>query len=152
MNFINLEPKPSGEKSDKLNKQLNRLHDLINALKKKEIPEDSVNVFNTAIHNVNHFHGNENELTGHVRLTYRRIHDYALKELNLVPTGYYQRLWIALGMCVFGIPLGAAMGTALGNVAFSGTGIAMGLPIGIAIGQSKDKKAAEEGRQLDIKV
>jgi len=37
----------------------------------------------------------------------------------------------------------------MGNMAFLGTGIPLGMVIGMAVGSGMDKKAAAEGRQLD---
>ncbi len=148
--IIELSQKPGDDRPAKLNKQLTKLDALLQALRKKELSEKALQVINTAVHSVNQFHGNYQELLPQVKTAYSSLYAYVTKELNLIPKGYYQQLWIGLGMAIFGIPLGVAMGSALGNMAFVGIGPAMGLPIGIAIGNEKDKKAAEEGRQLDI--
>ena len=50
----------------------------------------------------------------------------------------------------FLIPFGVLFGTSLGNMGFIGIGIPIGMAIGIAIGTSMDKKAFDEGKQLDI--
>lgn len=55
-------------------------------------------------------------------------------------------------MAVFGLPIGIIIGFALDNMAFLGIGLPMGLAVGIAIGTGMDKKAQEEGRQLDIEI
>jgi hypothetical protein len=55
-------------------------------------------------------------------------------------------------MAVFGVPIGVVMGTALGNMGFMGVGIGMGLAIGVAVGAGMDKKARDEGRQLDFEA
>ncbi|MBT8222071.1 MAG: hypothetical protein KJN96_02760 [Eudoraea sp.] len=57
---------------------------------------------------------------------------------------------MALGMAVFGVPMGVAFGAALDNMAFLGIGIPIGMAIGIAIGTAMDEQAKKEGRQLDI--
>lgn len=46
------------------------------------------------------------------------------KELKLVPKNSYRNRWMAIGMSAFGVPIGAGM----------------------------DKKAFEEGRQLDMEI
>lgn len=53
-------------------------------------------------------------------------------------------------MAVFGVPIGVAFGFGLSNMAFIGIGIPIGMSIGIGIGAAMDKKAKEEGRQLDF--
>ena len=150
--IIELTQKPGTDRSEKLNKHLTKLEQLLQALGKKDLSEKAEQVINTAVHAVNHFHGNDRELAPQVKTAYSSLYNYVTKELNLVPKGFYQQMWIALGMVLFGMPLGIAMGTALDNFAFIGIGLPIGLPIGIAIGNQKDKKAEEEGRQLDMSV
>lgn len=150
--IIELTQKPGANRSKKLNKRLSKLDQLLQALGKKELPEKAEEVINTAVHSVNHFHGDENDLASQAKTAYSSLYSYVTKELNLVPKGFYQQMWIGLGMALFGMPIGIAMGSALGNFAFLGIGPALGLPIGIAIGTQKDKKAEEEGRQLDMSI
>ncbi|MBT8263706.1 MAG: hypothetical protein KJN75_00065 [Muriicola sp.] len=72
------------------------------------------------------------------------------KELKIVPKFYYRRLWMVLGMTVFGIPIGITFGAGTNNYGMLGVGIPIGMGIGIAIGTEMDRKAEVEGRQLDI--
>lgn len=74
------------------------------------------------------------------------------KELKLVTKNHYRNTWLALGMAAFGIPLGVAFGTSLGNIAFIGIGLPNGLTVGIAVGTGMDKKAFEEGKQMDLEI
>ena len=74
------------------------------------------------------------------------------KELMLVPKNTFRNRWMAIGMAAFGIPIGMAFGVSMGNMAFLAIGIPIGMSIGIAIGTGMDKKAFEEGRQLDIDI
>jgi hypothetical protein len=59
---------------------------------------------------------------------------------------------MALGIAVYGVPLGLAFGVSLDNMAFLGIGIPIGLAIGIGVGNGMDKKALKEGRQLDLEI
>jgi hypothetical protein len=43
-------------------------------------------------------------------------------------------------------------GIGLDNMAFLGLGLPIGLAIGAVLGLRMDKKAFEEGRQLDVKI
>lgn len=74
------------------------------------------------------------------------------KEHKIVPKNYYRNMWIAAGLAVFGLPLGAAFGLAMGNTGLLGIGFPIGLTIGVAVGTSLDKKAEKEGRQLDLEI
>ncbi len=74
------------------------------------------------------------------------------KEQKLVPKNTYRNRWMAIGMSVFGVPIGVAFGASLGNMAFLAIGIPIGMAIGIGLGTGMDKKALEEGRQLDIEI
>lgn len=67
------------------------------------------------------------------------------QEHGLVTQNYYRNLWMVLGMSVFGMPIGLIFSLAIDNMAFIGTGLAIGMPIGMAIGGAKDKKALENG-------
>lgn len=74
------------------------------------------------------------------------------KEHKIVPKNYYQSLWMLLGMAAFGLPIGAAFGASIGNMAFLSIGLPIGMVIGLAMGAGMDKKALKEGRQLDVEV
>ena len=74
------------------------------------------------------------------------------KEVKLVPKNYYSYLWLAIGIASFGVPIGVAFGAMLGNMAFLGIGLPIGLAIGFLVGYEMDKKAYEEGRQLDVEI
>jgi drug/metabolite transporter (DMT)-like permease len=74
------------------------------------------------------------------------------KKHKLVTKNHYRNTWLAIGMAVFGIPLGVAFGTSLGNMALLGIGLPIGMAIGMGVGTGMDKKALEEGRQLDLEI
>lgn len=74
------------------------------------------------------------------------------KELKIVPQKYYTKLWLALGMSVFGIPLGVAFGMSIGNLGLIPASLPMGMGIGAMVGAGMDKKALQEGRQLALEI
>ncbi|MCB0383501.1 MAG: hypothetical protein KDD05_09465 [Psychroserpens sp.] len=74
------------------------------------------------------------------------------KEHKLVTINHYRNTWLAVGMAVFGIPLGVALGVSLGNMALLGIGLPIGMVIGLAVGTAMDKKALEEGRQINLEI
>lgn len=85
-----------------------------------------------------------------IRVLYTDLTRKIVKTHGFVSPQYYQNQWMALGMTIFGLPFGVLFGMSLGNMAFLGIGLPIGLPIGIAIGQQKDKKAAADGKVLNI--
>jgi hypothetical protein len=111
-----------------------------------------LNSINHEIDKVNIHLGSEKELLKQVRNSQSLILSLVKKELGLVPKGHFQTMWMAMGMATFGIPFGVVFGLTLGNMAFFAIGIPIGMSIGLAIGAGMDKKAQEEGRQLDIEI
>ena len=124
-----------------------RLTDL---LRSREIPYHTAETINAQISTINAFPGQSREITKMIRNFTSSTITLLEKELKLVPKNYYQNQWLAIGMAAFGIPLGVAFGTSLGNMAYLGIGLPLGLAIGMAVGSGMDKKAATEGRQLDL--
>ncbi len=72
------------------------------------------------------------------------------KEYGLTTKGYYQGLWMVLGMTIFGMPLGTIFGLSMNNFGLFGIGLPIGMAIGIVLGAQKDKKAEAEGTVLEI--
>lgn len=70
-------------------------------------------------------------------------------EYGLVCKGHYQQKWMMYGI-ILGLPFGTIFSTILKNFAFTGIGLPIGMGIGIAIGAEKDRKAAADGRVLDV--
>ena len=125
---------------------------LLDVLRNKEIPSDIMSSINQDIENLNSFSGSDRALLKTLKSTEFRILKLVEKELKLVPKNVYRNRWMAIGMSAFGIPFGLAFGIGVGNMAFLAIGIPIGLSIGIAIGAGMDKKAFEEGRQLEIEI
>lgn len=121
-------------------------------MRKKELPDGLVVSVNKDIEDLNSISSSGDELRKIVRKKQTRIIKSLEKELKLVPKNYYRNLWLAAGMGAFGIPIGVAFGASLGNMAFLGIGLPIGLVIGIAVGTGMDKKAFEEGRQIDLEI
>ncbi len=140
------------ERNKKITKAYQRMHNLIGALVKKEIPVEIVKTINDDVEKINAFAGTEKELKKELQKTHCNILKYVEKELKYVPRNHYRNTWLAIGMSVFGIPMGMAFSMSLNNYAFIGIGIPIGMSIGMAIGTGMDKKAKEENKQLDIEV
>ena len=56
------------------------------------------------------------------------------------------------GFTGFGLPIGVAFGLLMGNIGLMGLGLPIGMAIGLAFGVTMDKKALNEGRQLNIAI
>ena len=132
--------------------KIQNFRELLAALGERELPESVVEALNLKIQALNEMKGTEKEYRKALVNTEYEILKFLEKEHKIVPRNHYQKTWLAIGMAVFGTPIGVALGTALGNMGFIGVGIGMGLAIGIAIGTDMDKKARKEGRQLKFEV
>lgn len=133
----------------RLQKAHKLMENLIAALNKKEVPEIVAEEINIAVANLNASAGTEKEFMRELNNAYNRILKLLQEKLNWVPKNFYQNQWMALGMSVFGLPLGVAMGLALDNMAFMAVFLPIGMVIGMSVGSGMDKKAAEEGRVLE---
>jgi len=142
----------SGNGSKKLIDTENTFNKLVEQLNTKEVPDLLTEWINENIEELNTFSGSEKAKRKLIKKTQSNILTRVEKELQIVPKNLYRNRWMAIGMAVFGIPLGVAFGTSLGNMAFVGIGIPIGMVIGMSVGAAMDKKAQEENRQLDMEI
>jgi hypothetical protein len=140
------------EQSRKLKYKYDEFGLLINLLRKRDLPAELVSSMNQYIEGINSLSASNKELLKQMRSAELRILKLIEKEEKLVPKNAYRTRWMAIGMSVFGVPIGIAFGASLGNMAFLAIGIPLGMAIGIGLGTGMDKKALEEGRQLDIEI
>ncbi len=152
MEMIELIQKSDIEKIVKLKAAYIQFEKLLIELRKRDFPDELVMTINKDIEEINSTTVCGDDLRKVIKYKQTRILKLLEKEVKLTPKNYYRNLWLALGMSVFGVPLGVAFGASLGNMAFLGIGLPMGLAIGFAIGSGMDKKAFEEGRQIDIEI
>lgn len=129
-----------------------QLRQLIAELQKKTLPDPIVAQINREIEELNALSDTDKQLGKSIRNKQSALIRLLEKELKIVPRNHYRNTWLALGMAVFGIPLGVALGASLGNMAFLGIGLPLGMVIGMSVGAGMDKKAGQEGRQLDIEI
>jgi hypothetical protein len=152
MEIKTLHKSPDIEQHKKLNKIFADFEKLINELKKREIPSEIIDSINQDIDEINSFPGSNKELLKLLRNTQFNVLKLIKKDLKLVPKNHYRNMWMAIGMAAFGIPFGVAFGVSLGNMAFIAIGIPIGMAIGIGVGTAMDKKAVENGKQLDLEI
>ena len=144
MEIKELKKTTSKTQNKKMVNAFNQFEKLLNTLKKKDLNNDIIISINNTIDDINTISNSEKTLKKQIRRGQASVIKLLEKELKLVTKNHYRNSWLAKGMTAFGIPLGVAFGTSLGNMALLG--------LGIAIGTGMDKKALEEGRQLDIEL
>ncbi|HKJ48122.1 MAG TPA: hypothetical protein VJ973_03485 [Christiangramia sp.] len=139
-------------KDEKVKMIYNQFEKLISELRNKDLTVDLVNFVNAKIDEINSHKDLGKELRKKIKKDQAEIIKRLEKDLKIVPINYYRNTWLAIGMAAFGIPLGVAFGASLGNMGYLGIGLPIGMAIGIAVGTAMDKKALEEGRQLDVEI
>lgn len=134
----------------KMERRFARLEKLLEEVRKKDLEEALVVKINQQVDSLNQISSSGGKMRKPIRRHHSKIIQLLEKEAKIVPRNYYTSLWMGIGMSAFGIPLGIAFGTAMENMGLLGVGIPIGLGIGLAVGAGMDKKAKEEGRQLDV--
>lgn len=152
MNITKLDKRPAIDEDKKLKIDYVYFEQMIVELEERDIPADIVASVNKNIDDVNAFSGSNKDLCKCLRKSQLVIFEMLEKEMKLVPKHYYRSRWMVMGMCVIGVPFGIVFGNLIGNISLLGVGIPIGMLLGIVIGAQMDKKAAQEGRQLDIEV
>jgi len=152
MEIKELKNRPGIDQHKKLYAAYAQFDKLLMELRAKELPNETVNAINDGIDRVNSVTESGKELRKQIKNTQSRIIKRIEKEHKLVTKNHYRNTWLAVGRTVFGLPLGVVFGTSLGNMAFLGMGLPIGMAIGIAVGAGMDKKAFEEGRQIDLEI
>lgn len=130
------------EENKRLLKAYKRLQALIEALTKREIPSEILNMINSDIQKINNFSGTDIELRKSLRKAYSSILKLLEKELGWVTKDHYRNLWMSIG-----VALGVAFSASFDN---NGMGLIIGLVVGLTVGLNLDKKAAQSGKQLDL--
>jgi hypothetical protein len=152
MELIELKERPELSAEPKHQAVYSQFGALIAQMKKKDLKPELLSAFNAQIGEVNASSLSGKELVKLVKTTQRSILKKLEKDMKIVPKNYYRTLWMVVGMSAFGLPLGVAFGSALGNMGMLGIGLPIGMAIGLALGSNMDKKAAQEGRQMDIEI
>jgi hypothetical protein len=125
---------------------------LLNALELKELPAETVDLIDNEIEQLNAISDTSKYFVKATKEKENRVIQLVEKKHKIVPINYYRKLWMIIGMSVFGIPLGVAFGLSIGKLGMLGIGLPIGMAIGVGVGSNLDKKAFNEGRQLNIEV
>ncbi|WKW47561.1 hypothetical protein P3875_05770 [Myroides sp. JBRI-B21084] len=153
MTIINLRGVKNLASDVKLNQLYNQFDTLLSELRKKEIPDSIIQLINKEVEEINTSNSlTTNDLRKVIKKKQTAILRLIEKEIQLVPKNYYRTLYLALGMTVFGIPIGVLAGVFLGNPGLFALGLPIGVAIGVTVGTAMDKKAVKENRQLNVEI
>ena len=128
-------------------KALNILIKIFQQLEARQIDISTLEVHTTAITNTLHAGDYSSYKISRLKSSLAQTIN---KEHGLTTKGYYQGLWMVLGMSIFGIPFGTIFGLSLNNFGLFGVGLPIGMVIGMALGAQKDKKAEAAGTVLEV--
>lgn len=129
-----------------------QLNQLLNALQKKELPNETIDLINNEIEQLNSKPVIDKHFVKSTIEKQNRIIKLLEKKHKIVPINYYKKQWMLLGMSAFGIPMGLVISSTTGNFGMLTIGIPVGMAIGVALGSRMDKEAFHEGRQLDFEA
>ncbi|NNJ89609.1 MAG: hypothetical protein HKP53_09415 [Eudoraea sp.] len=127
-----------------------RFKKLTDDLKSKELPADIVDKLNERIEILNACYHTDKDFARTLRKCQSSILNTLEKELKMVPKNHYQTQWMGMGMVVFVMPIVIALSAGIDNYGMIGAGIAIGIGIGLAVGMEMDRKAKDQGRQLNF--
>ncbi|HEY3385922.1 MAG TPA: hypothetical protein VGK46_05390 [Saprospiraceae bacterium] len=150
MEILKLNARPGMFLDIKLKHEFDAFEKMILELEKRQLPSSILILINQDIKDLNDFAGPSKAFAVEISKKRNGILQILSRDLKLVPRNHYRNVWLAMGMMIFGVPFGMMLGTVLGNLALFPIGLPMGLILGIMVGTSLDKKAFENGRQLDI--
>ena len=150
MNILSLELSTDINSNSNLKERVDHFENLLSELRKRALPDALIQSINKAIEEIHTASSQEAQLKNVLRKKQSSIIKMLEKEMKLVPKFYYRNLWMVLGMSAFGIPLGVAFSLSIKNMGFIGIGLPIGMAIGMIVGTNMDKKAFDEGRQLDV--
>jgi hypothetical protein len=152
MNISKINPRKDFDLDNKAAKLYAQLNSIIHELNSKEIPDEVIKFINNEIEKINTTPEDEKALRKQLKKSQSGILKELEKKLKIVTKNQYRNTWLAIGMAAFGIPIGAAVGASLGNMALLSAGLPIGMAIGIGIGTSMDQTAKNEGRQLKVDI
>jgi hypothetical protein len=152
MNIIELNNAQKISSTKKLVTIYEQFDNLLSELRKHDLPIHIKEVINSYINEINTSTLTGSDFIKLVKLKQSSILKQIEKELKIVPKNYYRNIWMVIGMSGIGMPVGVAFGLSMGNIALLGLGFPIGMAVGMAVGASLDKKAIQQGKQLNIEI
>lgn len=137
---------------NKLSRIYTQLNELLKELRKIELNQSLEIFINESVDLVNSSTLKGTQLTKLIKQKQTAILKQVEKEHKIVAKNHYRTIWMLFGMSGIGIPIGVAFGLLIGNIGLLGLGLPIGMGIGLTIGMFLDKKALNEGRQLNIDI
>lgn len=150
--MIKLIERENISENSKVSGAYQQLGDLLNALEEKELPSETVDLINHEIVALNSISIIDKKFLKAIKEKENSVVKLIEKKHKIIPKNYYKKLWTVLGISAFGLPMGIAFGLSIGNLGILGVGLPIGMAIGSRVGSSMDKKAFNEGRQLNIEL
>ena len=151
MQIIELKKREDLKNDNKQNKIYFQYKQVLSELNNKDLPDETIVFINENIEVLNATELLGEDFQKRIKKQQTTILKLVVKEQKIVPKNYYRKLWMLLGMSAFGIPIGLAFGLGI-NMGLFAMGLPIGMGIGVTIGSLMDKKALEEGRQLNIEL
>jgi len=152
MKINTLKNRPELDTDVKLAALYTQVVTLITEINHKSLSAKVGEDINTEVESINTSTLSGNDFKKLLKLKQTAILKLLDKELKITPQNYHRNLWMLFGMTAFGLPIGVAIAMSIGNMGMLGVGFPIGIAIGLGIGISLDKKALEEGRQLNLEI
>lgn len=151
MELLELHKRSELEGNERLGKKFLQFEKLLNELRKRQLQDGLIIFINEHIKKVNEVQGSVGSIKRQLKRSQYQILKKVERELKLVVKNHYRNMWLGVGMAL-GVAIGSAIGTGSGNMSLLAIGLPIGMAIGIGYGTNLDKKAKEEGKQLDLEI
>lgn len=152
MEFKKLNDRPKVKANSKTAAYILQMNNFLDLLTDRKINKEVISRFNEKVERLNNIQGDEKLLKKELRKTQSEMLQILTKEEKLVCKTFYRNTWMMVGMGAIGVPIGTAIGISSGNMALIGMGLPLGMAIGVIVGLRLDKKAKDNGNQLDIEI
>lgn len=129
-----------------------QLNELLMELELRSLSADTIDFINHEIVQLNAIDDGDKHLVRRIKEKENNITRLVEKKHKIVPRNHYRKMWMLLGMSAFGVPMGVAFGLSMGNLGLLGVGLPIGMAVAVAVGSVMDKKAGQEGRQLNMEL
>lgn len=152
MEIKTLKPRTDLVQNKKANEAFGKYQRLLQLISDRDLAPEVIDSINLEIDTVNDLAEQDKKLRKQIASAQHKTLALLEKQSKIVAKNHYRNAWMAIGMVAFGLPIGTAIGASTDNIGMLGIGLPIGMVIGMAVGAGMDKKALNEGRQLDFEV